>query len=570
MISKTNNQIDSARRAVEAADNVVLAYDMNMGELDSAQADEGLQGVASSAFLTPENTSQPRRGHKRGRSIDDSSDQSSKTPRLTVDRPGARYRSFSPRLGRSNEQPEAENVPSLAMTVIGQLSPGLGQTDIRSTIQSLVIDVVNGGRPESAITQPIDGGEEIEVRQLSSNGAEKVKLVRWSVDAGVPEIIDQDERELYAIISRVLQNAFKFTDAGSIKLTVELIPRGRGIVVTISDTGIGIPAAFMPRLFKAFSKEDDGIDSQREGLGLGLMVAKGMVRRLKGDLKAVRSATDGPDRGSIFEIRIPIAPGDSMSTPGSPGVPTLDATHERSFTPTHRRAFSTSPANDLAAKVHQTSHDMAQDHATAPAPPKQPPPTSCAPCALRSLAASEPPPPGTLAARLPLCILVVEDNSMLRAILVRMLHRLGYRRVLQAYDGAAAVRLMARLRRLRRRGLVDFSVDLVLMDLWMPCMNGYDAASRIWDLADGLDVAGEFEEDEDDGELARGLIAEGHGYEAEARPVILAITADVTDDALERVARAGMMGPLTKPYSRVELEKCLVNFCMPARRLPLN
>jgi CheY-like chemotaxis protein len=420
----------------------------------------------------------------------------------------------------------------------------------------LVNDVVNGGRPESAITQPIDGGEEIEVRQRSSNGDEKMKLVRWSVGAGVPEIIDQDERELYAIISRVLQNAFKFTDEGSIKLTVELIPTGRGLVVTVSDTGIGIPEAFMPRLFKAFSKEDDGIDSRREGLGLGLMVAKGMVRRLKGDLKAVRSATDGPDRGSVFEIRIPTGPGDSMSTPGSPGGPSPLDIHPPPFTPTHRRAFSTPPANDLVEKVHQTGKE-AQDSTT----PKQPPAASCA---LRSLAASEPPPPGTLAARLPLCILVVEDNSMLRAILVRMLHRLGYRRVLQAYDGAAAVRLMARMRRLRRRGLVDFSVDLVLMDLWMPCMNGYDAASRIWDLADGLDVGSELDEDEGDGAVCRGLM-ERRGYEAEARPVILAITADVTDDALERVARAGMMGPLTKPYSRLDLEKCLVNFCVPGR-----
>jgi CheY-like chemotaxis protein len=560
---------------------VVLAYDMNMGELhamDPVQVDDELQETAPSQIFSLRNTTRPQMGHKRLRSIDDSSNQSSKTPRLAMNRPEVRHRSSSPRLRRSNVYPEPVNMPSLAMSVIGQLSPGLGQTNIRSCIQSLVNDVINGGRPESAITQPIDGGEEIEVRQRSSNGEEKVKLVKWSVEAGVPEIIAQDERDLYAIISRVLQNAFKFTDAGSIRLTVELIPSGRGVVVTVTDTGIGIPAAFMPRLFKAFSKEDDGIDSRREGLGLGLMVAKGMVRRLRGDLKAVRSATDGPDRGSIFEIRIPIAPGDSMSsmsTPGSPGGLTLDAARERSFSPPHRRAFSTPPASDLAAKVHPTRNDATRDPTGAPAPPKHPPPPvpSCTPCALRSLAAAsnEPPPPGTLAARLPLCILVVEDNSMLRAILVRMLHRLGYRRVLQAYDGAAAVRLMARLRRLRRRGLVDFAVDVVLMDLWMPCMNGYDAASRIWDLADGRDVGSEFDEDEDDGgALARGLAADGRGYEAETRPVILAITADVTDDALERVAKAGMMGPLTKPYSRVDLEKCLVNFCMPTRRLSLN
>jgi CheY-like chemotaxis protein len=450
------------------------------------------------------------------------------------------------------------------MTVIGQFSPAAGQTNIRSTVQGLVKDVVNGGRPESAITRPIDGGEETEVRQLNSNGEEKSKLVKWSVATDVPEIIHQDERELYAIISRILQNAFKFTDIGSIELTVQLAPSGRGILITVSDTGIGIPAAFMPKLFKAFSKEDDGIDSRREGLGLGLMVAKGMVRRLKGDMKAVRSATEGPDRGTVFEIRIPITPGDSVSTPGSPGLWTMDADRQRSFTPTHRRAFSTPPVNDVVTPACQSENAMAQDDATGP-PRLQPPPVhiSHPPDSRMSLASQEPeaPPPGSLAARLPLCILVVEDNPLLRAILVRMLHRMGYRRVLQAHDGRSAVALMARLRRQRRRGLVDVSVDVVLMDLWMPCMNGYDAAGRIWDLADGRDVGREFE-DEGDGD-------EAFLYAAEARPVILAVTADVTDTALDRVARAGMLGPLTKPYSRVDLERCLLNFCTPERRLQL-
>src|SRR5207244_1582716 len=119
----------SARRAVEAADNVVLAYDMNMGDfsaVDSGHADGDLQEMASQKLQAPKNTTSPSRGHKRGRSIDDSSDQLSKTPRLSIDRQGTRHRSSSPRLGRSTRELEVKSVPSLAMSVIGPLSPGFG------------------------------------------------------------------------------------------------------------------------------------------------------------------------------------------------------------------------------------------------------------------------------------------------------------------------------------------------------------------------------------------------------------------------------------------------------------
>jgi CheY-like chemotaxis protein len=572
---------------VEAAENVVLAYDMNMGEphaMDQALVDEEMKGLelASPQPITSGDTTPSRRGRKRVRSIDDRAcDHSSKTPRLEADRVETRHRSSSPRLGASTDGTLLENIPSLAMTVIGQLPTGVGQTNVRTSILNIVTDVIKGGRVESAIPTPIDGGEEIEVRQRIFNSQETTKLVRWHVDADVPEVIDQNQRDIHAIISRILQNGFKFTDDGVVELTVQLIRNGHAILVTVSDTGIGIPAAFMPRLFKAFSREDDGISTRREGLGLGLMVAKGMVRRLNGDIRAVRSSTEGPQRGTVFEIRIPIRPGDPISRPASPGGSwTLDIdVCPRSFTPSHRRAFSsppgagdTTPAGDptTALKALQSaSTSMELDHAPAPPQtPLRPQPPAIPPCNYAFEMTDPdppPPPPETLAARLPLCILVVEDNSILRSLLVRTLQRMGYWRVMQAVDGAMAVKMMARHRRLRRRGAIGFDVDLVLMDLWMPFMNGYDAAGRIWDLARGLDIGVEFDKD-DEGD--QGLVPIGGGavvYSA-VRPVILAVTADSTTEAEVRIERAGMVGPLTKPYNRRDLERYLLNYCPPERQ----
>jgi CheY-like chemotaxis protein len=138
---------------------------------------------------------------------------------------------------------------------------------------------------------------------------------------------------------------------------------------------------------------------------------------------------------------------------------------------------------------------------------------------------------GKLATRLPLSFLVVEDNRVLRKILVRMLQDLGYTHIIEAYDGADAVRQMERHRQRMRSGETTYNIDVVLMDLWMPTMNGYQATEKILGLY--------------------------HGYEYKP-PVVMAVTADTTDEATERVARAGMKGPLTKPYKTRDLERNLL------------
>ncbi|KAG9716582.1 hypothetical protein KCU75_g23413, partial [Aureobasidium melanogenum] len=179
-----------------------------------------------------------------------------------------------------------------------------------------------GGRPESAIAQETYLGEIIEVCTRSAKGEPRTKLIEWSVDTAVPETILADEKDLAKLISCVFLNATKFTEQGNITLSAKLSPKARYIVIKCTDTGPGIPAAFLPRLFQPFSQEDPSLTRQSEGLGLGLLVAKGLARKLGGDLFCIRADTTGPKRGSEFEMRIPLRAGDTTTRPPSPfGTP---------------------------------------------------------------------------------------------------------------------------------------------------------------------------------------------------------------------------------------------------------
>jgi len=135
-----------------------------------------------------------------------------------------------------------------------------------------------------------------------------------------------------------------------------------------------------------------------------------------------------------------------------------------------------------------------------------------------------------LAKKHPLTFLVAEDNKINRKLLVNMLQKFGYTAIYEAHDGADAVRQMM----IDRENGQD--VDVILMDLWMPFMDGYEAAERI-------------------------LAMDPRNRTSGRRPSILAVTADVTDGALERATQVGMKGFLTKPYKLLDLERLIVEHC---------
>ncbi len=127
---------------------------------------------------------------------------------------------------------------------------------------------------------------------------------RFVVEQG-PELgtVVLDETRLRQAVINLLSNAGKFTTNGMVVLRVT---RQRStthdeIVITVGDTGIGISAATLEKLFTEFNQADASTASKYGGTGLGLALSRRFCQLMQGDI-SVRSAVD---RGSIFTIRVP-------------------------------------------------------------------------------------------------------------------------------------------------------------------------------------------------------------------------------------------------------------------------
>lgn len=121
-------------------------------------------------------------------------------------------------------------------------------------------------------------------------------------DAGaLPEVtVFADERRVRQVLSNLLSNAIKFTEAGCIRVLYEV--REKHVRISVSDTGMGIPAEKQHAIFQSFIK----LDSFKEGTGLGLTLCKMMVEKMDGTIGV--DSVEG--KGSTFWFMLPLAPPD--------------------------------------------------------------------------------------------------------------------------------------------------------------------------------------------------------------------------------------------------------------------
>jgi signal transduction histidine kinase len=125
-------------------------------------------------------------------------------------------------------------------------------------------------------------------------------VVEPSVKALPPVLADPIR--LGQVLSNLVANAVKFTERGQVTISTELYDRS--IAVHIVDTGAGIPAAQLPKLFEDFYQSDPSQAKDKAASGLGLMLARRLVIRMGGDLWA--SSTVGA--GSRFSFTVPRSP----------------------------------------------------------------------------------------------------------------------------------------------------------------------------------------------------------------------------------------------------------------------
>ena len=109
-------------------------------------------------------------------------------------------------------------------------------------------------------------------------GQKKLQLIN-KIDRDLPAV-DADENRLQQILYNLVGNAIKFTPSGTVEVTA--IPVNSELEITVADTGIGIPADKLERVFESFEQADGSIAREYGGAGLGLAVTKQLVQLHRG------------------------------------------------------------------------------------------------------------------------------------------------------------------------------------------------------------------------------------------------------------------------------------------------
>jgi signal transduction histidine kinase/ActR/RegA family two-component response regulator/PAS domain-containing protein len=207
-------------------------------------------------------------------------------------------------------------------------------------------------------------------------------------------VVDADPARLAQTIANLLANATKYTEPkGCIEISAE--SEAGEAVIRVRDSGIGIAAETLPRIFDLFVQEKRALDRSQGGLGIGLTVVRALVALHGGTVSA---SSKGLGQGSEFVVRLPIAASDAMvdAIPGAPSSATaIGAAGDR------------------------------------------------------------------------LRVLVVDDNEDAANMLCESLRARGYG-VWVAYDGPSALSVAS-----------EFEPDLVLVDIGLPGMDGYELVGRL-------------------------------------------------------------------------------------------
>jgi two-component system CheB/CheR fusion protein len=260
-----------------------------------------------------------------------------------------------------------------------------------------------------------------------------------------PVMVEGDQIRLEQIVTNVLNNAIHYTDpGGQIALSLEVDSHkaeSREAILSIKDSGIGIPPEQLDQLFKLFARGEASHTRNRWGLGVGLSLVKGLVELHGGSVEA-RSA--GAGQGSEFIVRLPVVSGGSQET-----------TNTRPLRPQRK--------------------------------------------------------PDSVVRR----VLIVDDNQDAAEALGDLL-RLWNQDVRVAFDGSQAIEVAK-----------EFRPDVILLDVRMPGMNGYDVVRQL-----------------------RG----SNGFE---QATIVALSGYGTDEDRRRSLQAGFDAHIVKPIDKDALVRIL-------------
>ena len=142
-----------------------------------------------------------------------------------------------------------------------------------------------------------------DVRSLMQvRAAEKGLELNFECDGKIPKTIRSDDKRLKQILVNLIGNAIKFTEEGSVDLRVRFIQAEQLLAFDIVDTGIGIEPKLLAKLFQPFTQGDTSLNREFGGTGLGLTISQRLANLLGGEILAESELGDG----SVFSLRIAV------------------------------------------------------------------------------------------------------------------------------------------------------------------------------------------------------------------------------------------------------------------------
>ncbi len=367
----------------------------------------------------------------------------------------------------------------------------LAQTELAAEQRQYVDLVGSSGRALLALVNDVLDYSRLEAHKLILEQV-RFPLQRWIWEVATPmrvsaeakglelEVVVSDELpaeavgdpgRLRQIVTNLISNAIKFTEQGRIEVAMRTsagFPNQLGLRIEVSDTGIGIPLEKQQSIFGAFVQADSSTSRRYGGTGLGLTICMKLAQMMGGRI----DVDSAPGRGSRFMLSVPL------------GVPRAD---------TPLTQFGADEAADTSERAHLAARAMETSPSTTP---KLEQPSQF---------------PGKRA-------LVVDDHGVNRLLATKLLEQLSFE-VAAAENGEKAL-----------QAIRASAFDLVLMDIQMPVMNGWQATHHIrkWEQSTG-----------------------------KTRIPIIALSAHASAADREQALASGMDGYLSKPLTPDALQAAL-------------
>ena len=166
----------------------------------------------------------------------------------------------------------------------------------------------------------------------------------------VPAVVVGDRHRLVQVVANLLNNAVKYTPDGG-RVEVGLVASGEEVVLRVRDSGVGMDARLLPRVFDLFAQGERSPDRSQGGLGIGLALVRSIVQAHGG---RVTAASAGPGAGSTFEVTLPRAHGIAEAPMREPMPATPSAPRRTVLVVDDNR----DAANTLVAALELFGHDV--------------------------------------------------------------------------------------------------------------------------------------------------------------------------------------------------------------------